>query len=118
MVGESDTARARISRRILWNKEKFTFDEWSRAAFDTYVIEAETEIPRLARPLGCRHCRPIRRSAASRQTGPGRDSRIAGLGSHWAEFLGPYDVVLACGFGNRTGTPRLSKTRWAHWKAL
>ncbi len=29
MVGESDTARARISRRILWNKEKFTFDEWS-----------------------------------------------------------------------------------------
>jgi len=48
MVGESDTARARISRRILWNKEKFTFDDWSRAAFDTYVIEAETEIPRLA----------------------------------------------------------------------
>ena len=48
MVGESDTARARISRRILWNKEKFTFDDWSRAAFDTYAIEAETEIPRLA----------------------------------------------------------------------
>ena len=48
MVGESDTARARISRRILWNKEKFTFDEWPRAAFDRYVIEAETEIPRLA----------------------------------------------------------------------
>jgi acyl-homoserine lactone acylase PvdQ len=48
MVGESDTARARISRRILWNKEKFTFDEWARAAFDTYVIEAETSIPRFA----------------------------------------------------------------------
>jgi len=48
MVGEGDTARAQISRRILWNKEKFTFEEWSRAAFDTYVIEAETEIPRLA----------------------------------------------------------------------
>jgi len=47
MVGEGDTARARISRRILWNKDKFTFDDWSRAAFDTYVIEAETEIPRL-----------------------------------------------------------------------
>src|SRR5262249_4235067 len=25
MVGEGDTARARISRRILWNKTKFTF---------------------------------------------------------------------------------------------
>ncbi len=48
MVGESDTARARISRRILWNRDKFTFEDWSRAAFDTYVIEAETEIPRLA----------------------------------------------------------------------
>lgn len=48
MVGESDTVRARISRRILWNKEKFTFDKWSQAAFDTYAIEAETEIPRLA----------------------------------------------------------------------
>ena len=48
MVGESDTARARISRRILWNREKFTFDDWAKAAFDTYVIEAETEIPRLA----------------------------------------------------------------------
>jgi len=47
MVGESDTARARISRRILYNKDKFTFDEWAQAGFDTYVIEAETEIPRL-----------------------------------------------------------------------
>jgi acyl-homoserine-lactone acylase len=48
MVGEGDTARARISRRILWNKDKFSFEDWSRAAFDTYVIEAETEIPKLA----------------------------------------------------------------------
>jgi acyl-homoserine-lactone acylase len=48
MVGESDTARARISRRILWNRDKFTFDDWARAGFDTYVIEAETQIPMLA----------------------------------------------------------------------
>lgn len=48
MVGEADTARARISRRILYNQEKFTFEEWARAAFDTTVIEAETEIPKLA----------------------------------------------------------------------
>jgi acyl-homoserine-lactone acylase len=47
MVGEGDTARARISRRILWNQDKFSFDDWSRAAFNTYVIEAETEIPKL-----------------------------------------------------------------------
>ncbi|MDP8981712.1 MAG: acylase [Acidobacteriota bacterium] len=48
MVGEPDNARARISRRILFNKDKFTFDEWAKAGFDTYVIEAETEIPPLA----------------------------------------------------------------------
>jgi acyl-homoserine-lactone acylase len=47
MVGEGDTARARISRRILYNRDKFTFEDWARAAFDTTVIEAETEIPKL-----------------------------------------------------------------------
>jgi acyl-homoserine-lactone acylase len=49
MVGEGDTARARISRRILWNKDKFTFDEWARAGFNTYVIQAETELSELAK---------------------------------------------------------------------
>ena len=49
MVGEGDTARARISRRILWNKDKFTFDEWAREGFDTYVIQAEPELAELAR---------------------------------------------------------------------
>jgi len=47
MVGEPDNARARISRRILFNKDKFTFDEWAKAGFDTYVIQTETEIPEL-----------------------------------------------------------------------
>jgi acyl-homoserine-lactone acylase len=47
MVREPDTARARISRRILSAKDKFSFDEWSRAAFDTTVIQAETFIPAL-----------------------------------------------------------------------
>ncbi len=49
MVGESDTARARISRRILWNKDQFTFEEWAKAGFNTYVIQTETEIPELVR---------------------------------------------------------------------
>src|SRR5437016_3084543 len=47
MIGEPDTARARVSRRILFNKDKFTFEEWATAGFDTYVIQAETEIPEL-----------------------------------------------------------------------
>lgn len=47
MVREQDNGRARISRRILSNKEKFSFDEWSVAAFDTTVIEAESQIPQV-----------------------------------------------------------------------
>ncbi|HJP95215.1 MAG TPA: acylase [Pyrinomonadaceae bacterium] len=47
MVREPDTPRARISRRILSAKDKFTFDEWTRAAFDTTVFQAETFVPAL-----------------------------------------------------------------------
>ena len=47
MVREPDTPRARVSRRILSAKEKFTFDEWARAAFDTAVIQADTFVPAL-----------------------------------------------------------------------
>ncbi|HVG21615.1 MAG TPA: penicillin acylase family protein, partial [Blastocatellia bacterium] len=47
MVREPDNARARISRRILSSKERFTFDEWSQAAFNTDVIQAETFVPLL-----------------------------------------------------------------------
>jgi penicillin amidase len=42
MVHEPDTPRARLSRRILSAKNKFSFDEWARAAFDTTVLEAES----------------------------------------------------------------------------
>jgi acyl-homoserine-lactone acylase len=47
MWGDPETGRARISRRILANKPKFSFEEWERAAFDTTAIEAETAIPLL-----------------------------------------------------------------------
>ena len=47
MTSEPDSARARMSRRILESKEKFTFDEWARAALDTTAIEAERVIPRI-----------------------------------------------------------------------
>jgi penicillin amidase len=47
MVSEKDGSRSKISRRLLSEREKFTFDEWSKAAFDTRCIEAETLIPKL-----------------------------------------------------------------------
>jgi acyl-homoserine lactone acylase PvdQ len=48
MTHESDNARARISRRILSTRAKFTFEDWARAGFDTTVLESETQIPELA----------------------------------------------------------------------
>jgi acyl-homoserine-lactone acylase len=47
MVGEKDNARSRISRRALSEKANFSFDDLATAAFDTRVIEAETQIPPL-----------------------------------------------------------------------
>ena len=47
MVGEQDNARSRISRRLLSRKDKFSYEDWAKAAFDTTVIEAETQIPLL-----------------------------------------------------------------------
>jgi acyl-homoserine-lactone acylase len=48
MVSEEDNPRARSSRRILSAQEKFTFEEWARAATDRRVLAAEELIPRLA----------------------------------------------------------------------
>src|SRR5215468_9529786 len=47
MIGEKDNARSRVSRRVLGEKAKFSFDDLAKAAFDTRVIEAETQIPPL-----------------------------------------------------------------------
>src|SRR5262245_34337331 len=48
MIGpETDNARARMSKRILAAEVACTFDDWTRAATDTRVLEAETRIPEL-----------------------------------------------------------------------
>ena len=47
MAPEPDTARAKSSRRILTSQAKFTFEEWTRVASDTFVFEAGTRIPEL-----------------------------------------------------------------------
>src|SRR5258708_3412145 len=51
MVGEPDNARARISRRILSGKDKFSYDDWTKAAFDTYVIQADDVLAKLREHL-------------------------------------------------------------------
>jgi penicillin amidase len=47
LAPEEDTPRAKSSRRILTEKEKFTFDEWTRAATDTNVNEAAAAIAQM-----------------------------------------------------------------------
>src|SRR5262245_44068182 len=48
LAPEEDTPRAKSSRRILSGKEKFTFDEWARAATDTTVNEAAAALTQMA----------------------------------------------------------------------
>jgi acyl-homoserine-lactone acylase len=47
MVQEGDNPRGAISREILASKEKFTFEEWTRVAFDTRVMSAGKRLPPL-----------------------------------------------------------------------
>lgn len=47
MVSEGDNPRARRSRQILSSQEKFTFEEWARAATDRRVLVPEDLIPQL-----------------------------------------------------------------------
>lgn len=47
MAPETDSPRAQRSRRILSSKDKFTFEEWTRASFDTHILLAETMTPEL-----------------------------------------------------------------------
>ncbi len=51
MVQEGDNPRGRISRRILAGTPKFTFEEWTRAAFDTHVLIADEQLPQLLAEL-------------------------------------------------------------------
>jgi penicillin amidase len=51
MVQEGDNPRGAISREILASKAKFTFDEWTRVAFDTRVMNAGKLLPALLAAL-------------------------------------------------------------------
>ena len=69
MIGpEGDTPRAQVSREILANRPKFSFDDWTRAATDTRVLEARKHDPRAAPTNGCT-------CAARTRRGPRRSRR-------------------------------------------
>jgi len=47
--GEGDNARARISRRILSSQSSLSFMDMMRLIYDTYVLQAEKNIPQLVK---------------------------------------------------------------------
>ncbi len=47
MAPAADHDRAAMARRILGARDDWTLDEWSRAAFNTFVLEADEYIPDL-----------------------------------------------------------------------
>jgi acyl-homoserine lactone acylase PvdQ len=51
MVQEEDNPRGAVSREILASKPKFTFEEWTRVAFDTRVITVGKTLPGLLTAL-------------------------------------------------------------------
>jgi acyl-homoserine lactone acylase PvdQ len=51
MVQEGDNPRGAISREILASKSKFTFEEWTRVAFDTRVMSVGRRLPGLLTAL-------------------------------------------------------------------
>ncbi len=51
LVQEGDNPRGAISREILSSKPKFTFDEWTRLAFDTRVMSAGKDLDPLLAAL-------------------------------------------------------------------
>ncbi len=49
MVREGDNARSRAARRILSSRDTFSFEEWTRLAYNTVVVAAEEDLPALFR---------------------------------------------------------------------
>ncbi len=51
---DRDDNRVKISKRILSRPEKFSFEDWTVAATDNYVIEAEKWVPKITAALAAK----------------------------------------------------------------
>ncbi|MGH7719485.1 MAG: penicillin acylase family protein, partial [Gemmatimonadaceae bacterium] len=72
MVTEGDNPRARVSREILQGTSTWTFDDWSRAAFDTRVVTADSLLPPLLEAVA--RARTTASDSASRRVREAADS--------------------------------------------
>lgn len=100
MVQEGDNPRGRIARQILAATPAFTFEEWTRAAFDTHVLTADELLPQFL---------PELKAAA--------DSRFTSTNSVRAERLqAAYDVLAA--WDHRSTNDSVATTIFTFWHYL
>ncbi|HJU75655.1 MAG TPA: penicillin acylase family protein, partial [Gemmatimonadaceae bacterium] len=64
MVTEGDNWRGLVSRRILDSTPRFTWEHWTRSAFDTYVIAADSLLPPLLRDYTADSASSVRLASA------------------------------------------------------
>lgn len=93
MVQESDNLRGEISRRILAENNRFTFEEWRRAAFELYVLGAEKELPSMLA------------SVRKRLDAPGDNS---------GDLRAAYDALSA--WNRRSATDSVAMTLFTLWR--
>ena len=116
MATEGDNWRGLVSRRILASTPKFTWDDWVRAAFDTYVIAADSLLPPLLRDYAADSSRSARlASAIDTLTRWNRRSDTASVAmtlyDRWEEALRTQKTLAALD----TALARLER-EWGTWR--
>jgi acyl-homoserine-lactone acylase len=117
MVPEGDNWRGLVSRRILDSKPQFTWDDWVRAAFDTYVISTDSLLPGLLRDFAAdsaRHARlvPVIDTLTRWNRRSDTASVAMTLFDRWQEALGDGEPRLAA---LDSAVARLERD-WGRWQ--
>jgi acyl-homoserine lactone acylase PvdQ len=102
MVQEGDNPRGRIARRILSTTPAFTFEEWTRAAFDTHVIMADELLPQFLAEL----------KAHLANTGT-VDTGTAGVSPAASRLREAHDLLAA--WDHRANTSSVAMTIFNRW---
>jgi len=117
MVPEGDNWRGLVSRRILDSKPQFTWDDWVRAAFDTYVISADSLLPGLLRDFAVDRARhtplaPVIDALTRWNRRSDTASVAMTLFDRWQEALGDGESRLAA---LDSAVARLER-EWGRWQ--
>jgi penicillin amidase len=117
MVPEGDNWRGLVSRRILDSKPQFTWDDWVRAAFDTYVISADSLLPGLLRDFAVDSARhtplaPVIDALTRWNRRSDTASVAMTLFDRWQEALGDGESRLAA---LDSAVARLER-EWGRWQ--